>query len=342
LAASHPALYQGRVAAKSTITETRAAKLLTISKGGLWPFDIKFSGAVQTHRYSGGSGAGGNPQNFPKSGFIRESVQAPEGSELIVGDFAAIELRIIATLAGETKLVSNLRNGSDIYSEFATEFYKRRITKADGVERVFGKTAILGLGYGMGATKFCQTVFLRTGQKITLDEARKAVHLYRGMYPRVPLLWANGQMLLGLLRSGMRGRVFFAPFLRFEKEAAILPSGLKIRYAKLRRSGTEWVYDKWIKKTAPEAVKIYGGKVIENICQALAGEICKLAIERAVSSGLAVAGAVHDEIIAVCESAKSDESTNQLRAIMETPPPWWPGIPLASEVKHAKNWKEAK
>lgn len=337
-----PVLYAARVAAKSTITETRAAKLLEISKTGLWPFDVKFSGAVQTHRYSGGSGAGGNPQNLPKSGFIRESVQGGEGCSLVVGDFAAIELRIIATLAGDIKLRESLRDGDDIYCEFATEFYKRRVTVHDKVERTFGKTAILGLGYGMGAAKFCQTVFLRTGQKITLGEAQKAVALYRSMYPRVPQLWRNAQSLLGLLNSGMRGQVFFAPFLRFEKEAVILPSGLKIRYPHLRRDGKEWTYQKWIKKSAPEAVKIYGGKVIENICQGLAGDICKLSIEGAIGKGLSVAGAVHDEIIAVVSSSRRDEAVSLLRDVMCEPPSWWPQIPISAEVKYGENWSEAK
>lgn len=337
LRSSHPGLYTARVAAKSTITETRATKLLEISKGGLWPFDVKFSGAVQTHRYSGGSGAGGNPQNFPKAGFIRESVGVPQGCSLVVGDFAAIELRIIAALSGSTALVSQLRSGADIYSEFATEFYKRNISKSDVVERTFGKTAILGLGYGMGATKFCQTVFLRTGEKITLGEAQKAVKLYRSMYPRVPALWRNAQTLLGLLVSGMRGQVFFAPFLRFEKEAIGLPSGLKIRYPKLRRMDGEWVYDKWIKKSAPEAVKIYGGKVIENICQALAGEVCKEAIAR--MSNWAV-GAVHDEIIGVTDDPYS--GIKAMRSAMETPPTWWKDLPLKAEVHSGENWQKAK
>lgn len=337
-----PELYAARVAAKSTITETRAAKLLEISKTGLWPFDVKFSGAVQTHRYSGGSGAGGNPQNLPRVGFIRESVATPSGYSLVVGDFAAIELRIIAVLSGQTSLGNALRAGDDIYCEFATEFYKRRITKRDIQERLFGKTAILGLGYGMGATKFCQTVFLRTGRKITFGEAQKAVNLYRNMYPRVPALWRNAQSLLGLLGSGMRGQVFFAPFLRFEKETIVLPSGLKIRYPRLRRERGEWVYDKWLKKSAPEAVKIYGGKVIENICQGLAGEICKHSINLARSEGLEVAGAVHDEIIAVAENSRAGWAEDRLRGAMETPPPWWKDLPLKAEVHSGKNWAEAK
>ena len=194
----------------------------------------------------------------------------------------------------------------------------------------------------MGATKFGQSTFLKTGQKITGDEAYKAVQLYRGMYPQVPRLWKNGQALLPLLASGMRGQVFFAPFLRFEREAITLPSGLKIRFPHLRRDGKEWVYDKWIKKSAPEPVKIYGGKVIENICQALAGEILKLAVGRCERDGIAIAGTVHDEVLAVAPRARGDEFANRIRAHMEEPPEWWPKIPLKSEVAYGSNWQEAK
>src|ERR1035437_80995 len=106
LEALDPVLYAGRLAAKSSILETRGTKLYEISKTGSWPFDVQYSGAIQTHRYSGGSGAGGNPQNFPRSGPLRESVRAPEGSVLVVGDFAQIEARLVAWLAQEPKLMA--------------------------------------------------------------------------------------------------------------------------------------------------------------------------------------------------------------------------------------------
>ena len=150
-----PDLYEARVAAKSTIVETRGAKLETISKTGPFPFDVQFSGAVATHRYSGGSGAGGNPQNFPKKGDMRKAVCAPPGSKLVVGDFSSIEARLVAWLAKEESLIRAFINGDDIYAAIASTVYGYPVDKlTHPKERQVGKTCILGLGYGMGVYKF--------------------------------------------------------------------------------------------------------------------------------------------------------------------------------------------
>ena len=142
LANNAPDLYAGRIASKANLLETRGESLLAVAKTGLFPFDVGFSGAVQTHRYSGGSGAGGNPQNFTRQSFLRDAICAPSGYALVVGDFAAIELRLLAWLAKEPKLMSKIINDEDIYSDFASLKYGRKITKADKAERQFGKGAI--------------------------------------------------------------------------------------------------------------------------------------------------------------------------------------------------------
>jgi hypothetical protein len=150
---TNPVLYMGRVAAKSTINETRGVALLNVGKTGLFPFDVQFSGAVQTHRFSGSNGGGGNPQNFPRKGPIREAICAPVGQELIVGDFAAIELRIISWLAKEPRLINSLIQGTRIYSEFASKIYdipdqqKRQPSRGS---RRQGCRPRPGLWHGMG------------------------------------------------------------------------------------------------------------------------------------------------------------------------------------------------
>ena len=182
-------LCEARIAAKSTLLETRSRKLANIGITGKWPFDIEFSGADQTHRFSGGSGAGGNPQNFTRASALRNAVKAPEGCSLIVGDFSNIELRLVAYLSKDPGLIQAIENGIDIYCQFASAFYGRTIYKENKKERQFGKTAILGLGYGMGPAKFQKTVKVQTGLNITEEEAEKAVNLYRNLYARVPATW---------------------------------------------------------------------------------------------------------------------------------------------------------
>src|ERR1035437_8854158 len=347
-----PILYAGRLAAKSSILETRGAKLAAISKTGPWPFDVQFSGAIQTHRYSGGSGAGGNPQNFPRVGPLRSCVTAPSGSSLVVGDFAQIEARLVSWLAQEPKLMAAFTQERDIYSEFASMVYGRTVTKqTDPKERMFGKTCILGLGYNMGWEKFQAKVKQDIGEEINEEEARRVVTLYRETYFNIPKLWKRAEALLPLMREGRRNSVPFAPFLKIGKESLTLPSGLRLLYPGLRVASrkfrwdefsNEWVYDHFIKRYESEQSKIYGGKLVENICQALAGEICKTAIKRAVSAGVDCAGQVHDEILAVSPDTVATITHNRLKIAMEQPVSWMPTLKLRSEVGYGKTWTEAK
>jgi hypothetical protein len=202
-------LCEARVAAKSTLLETRSAKLAAIGSTGLWPFDVEFSGADQTHRFSGGSGAGGNPQNFTRGSALRTAVEAPDRYELVVGDFANIELRIVAYLSKDPGLVQTIERNGDIYCDFASVFYGRKITKANKKERQFGKTAILGLGYGMGWRKFKRTVRLQTGEDISDKDAQKAVELYRTRYAKVKTLWDKLDGMIPYIAGTSEGRRLF-------------------------------------------------------------------------------------------------------------------------------------
>lgn len=341
LATANPALYAARIASKANLLESRGVSLLAVAKTGSFPFDVGFSGAPQTHRYSGGSGAGGNPQNLTRKSFLREAICAPDGGCLIVGDFAAIELRILAWLAKEPKLISSLRAGVRVYSEFASMLYGRPINKDDNpAEDAFGKEAILGLGYNMGAKKFKDRIKTVLKKEIPQDEAWSIVKLYRETYFNVPKLWDACGGLIPLIASGNISCLYFAPFLKVRKNAIILPSGLPIQYPNLRQVGGEWVYDKYTKKYESEPVKLYGGKVVENICQGLAGDLLKLAIEAAESNGLPCVGSVHDEALGLHTDAKKGMTI--LKAAMEKSPTWWPDLKLKAEVHSGKNWNQAK
>lgn len=329
-------LCEARKEAKSTLMETRSDKLGKVGTTGRWPFDVEYSGAVQTHRYSGGSGAGGNPQNFTRDSALRRAVEAPAGFHLVVGDFSNIETRLVAYLSGDPGLIQAFEQDEDLYCKFASAFFSRKITKENEEERRFGKSAILGLGYGMGPTKFQKTVRLQTGKTISKEEATKAVRLYRAMYNKVPALWLRLDGVIRALHHGPFNVNVGLP-IRMDQNVLLLPSGLRIQYPNLRQEGEEWVYDVWGKKGQKEPAKLYGGKVLENICQALAGELCK---EVMVKFGSKVVGQVHDEIILISDDPTTDRA--ELEAAMETPPSWLPEIKLKAEVSYGRNWLEAK
>lgn len=352
---SCPDLYEARVASKSTITEARGSNLSSIGKSGPFPFDVQFSGADHTHRYSGGSGGGGNPQNFPTKGDMRKAVVAPRGTSLVVGDFSSIEARLVAWLAKEPELIQAFLNGSDVYSLFASTVYGHAVNKKDHPqERKVGKTCILGLGYGMGVEKFQYRIKQDAGIELAWSEnkdgskncheARRIVQLYRNTYSNISQLWQNAGALIPQMIDGQRNTVPFAPFLQVAHNAIILPSGLQIKYPNLRfqKETEEWVYDKYVRKYDASTTKLYGGKIIENICQALAGEICKIAIDRAEEAGLQVVGQVHDEIIVVEKHSSADKATSTLQACMEKPIKWWSDLRLGAEVHAGPNWQEAK
>lgn len=337
-------LCEARVAAKSNLLETRSAKLAKIGSTGLWPFDVEFSGADQTHRFSGGSGAGGNPQNFTRDSALRKAVEAPEGYKLIVGDFSNIEMRLVAYLSKDPGLIQAIENNQDVYCDFASKFFGKKITKADTEQRRYGKTAILGLGYGMGWKKFQKTVRLQTGKTISDADAKRTVELYRSLYSKVPALW---ERLDGLIRVMVENakpthEKWNLPVV-FVKGAVLLPSHLKIRFPNLRqeqgeREHLEWVYDVY-RKGNLEKAKLYGGKLLENICQGLAGELCKTAMGK--FEGLVV-GQVHDELLLLVEDYEKDAAVYELKRAMEDSPSWMPELRLNAEVGYGQNWLEAK
>ena len=121
-------------------------------------------------------------QNLPRGSEIRKSV-APEGRLVYVADLSNIEARVLAWLADEQDLLQAFALDEDVYSQFATQVFGREINKYDHPEERFvGKTAILGLGYGMGANKF--QVTLESGamgppMMFTNKQAQEVVSTYR-------------------------------------------------------------------------------------------------------------------------------------------------------------------
>jgi DNA polymerase III epsilon subunit-like protein len=333
-------LCEARVAAKQTMERTRAEKLASIGRYSNYPFDVEFSGAKQTHRFSGGNGAGGNPQNFKRDSRLREAIKAPNGYSVVCADFSNIELRVLAYLSRAKYIISGIEQGIDLYCDYGSKYYKRVITKKDILERQFSKVAVLGLGYNMGPEKFQSTVRKAVGTTISLDAAKEAVYLYRGINPELKVFWDRCQGLMPVMQQGYK--TDFVAGIQTGKECLILPSGLRIQYPGLQQAGREWQYMTYKKSKQKEAVKIYGGKITENICQALAGEICKEAISRLLRVGLRPIGQVHDEVLLVCKEKDEVEVMEAVYKAMTDPMPWWPEIKLDASVGVGPNWSEAK
>lgn len=357
-----------RLGLKSTIEETRTEAFLGIAGRGPWPVYLNYYGA-HTGRASGGDGV--NPQNLHRGGALRQAVKAPAGCKLVVADSSQIEARMTAWLAGQDDLVEDFRNGVDIYSKFASEVYGRPIDrkrkevgpdgkefKPDEAEGFVGKTCILGLGFGMAALKLQRTLALGiNGPAVHLElgQCSQAVSLYRTTYRKILQLWGYGELALGAIARGEELSFGTNGLLRTSKEGIHLPNDMVIRYpgltlvrgegyvyAKNRREQAEWVRQQLTGKwDADLLTRIYSGKVIENVVQALA-RIAVFDQMLEIARYFTVSLSAHDEVGACVPEEAVNEAIPFIAGVMSKAPVWAPGLPIACEVRAGGTYGEAK
>jgi DNA polymerase I-like protein with 3'-5' exonuclease and polymerase domains len=346
------AAVSARLGVKSTLEETRTENLIGVAGRGRLPIMLNYYGA-HTGRFSGGDKL--NLQNLPSRGntTIRRALKAPEGHMLISCDSSQIEARTVAWVAGQDDLVQAFRDKRDVYSEFASEVYGRTITKADKVERFVGKTCVLGLGYGMGAEKFRRTLEIgQGGINVIIDsnEAERIVRLYRQKNWKIVQFWQKcSNALKDMLHGGSNE---LHPQVHYDPKGIRLPNGFYIQYPALRQTANGFMYisdartyqkalkDRVLTGTLPDNIawtKVYGGKVTENIVQALAALVIREQMA-AVGQHFKVAFQVHDEIIIAVPEDNALADQAKLEALMSTAPKWAPDLPVACESGVAANY----
>lgn len=330
-------LVAARLKHKSTQEETRLSRFIEVADAmgkvpnGRFGIPLLYYGA-HTGRFSGFDKL--NLQNLPRGSKLRAALVAPPGHVVVAGDLSQIEARILATLAGEHSLVDAFRTGVDIYAKFASKLYNRRIQKGvDNDERFVGKTAVLGLGYQMGHEKFRNQI-MANNIDITLLEARRIVDMYRNLYPKIPLFWSKMSGVIGRMHLGMRGDL---GCIKIMKNAIILPNGMRLIYPELHEGEDGWVY-----KSRGCFTKLYGGKLTENLVQALARIIVSTTELMLYHKGWPAALQVHDELVYVIPENKAHIFARVLNKALVQPVPWLPNLPLAAEVNIGKNYAEAK
>lgn len=348
------AIVAARLGVKSTLEETRTTSLIGVAERGPLPIMLNYYGA-HTGRFSGGDKM--NLQNLPRGGTLRKSLLAPKGKMFVACDSAQIEARIVAWLAGQDSLIYSFREGRDVYCEFATDVYGRKITKENQLERHVGKTAVLGLGYGMGWVTFRATLMLGAGGlKVTLDEeqAREIVGKYRTKYPRIAALWDRCNWAVGQMAIGSDGDIKDG-VVTFGKEHIRLPNGMLLQYPMLQRGAIGYrfigdnrawnttVKNKITGETPQESMwtYIYGGKLTENIVQALARiVVCDQMVK--IGQRYPVVLQVHDEVVCLVDESEADEAKAFVTSVMRTPPAWAPDLPVNCEAKIGINYGACK
>lgn len=289
------------------------------------------------------------------SSVLRGMFIASKGHELFVQDWNAIETRVLFWLSGHEAGLDMFRNGQDPYRDQASDIFKKSPLDISDDERQVGKAAVLGCGYQMGPKKFMTAAWDVYRAKVSLDLAKIAVTSYRTKHFPVTEVWENyfKAACFAVENPSKRytaGKCFFYMFESFLMIE--LPSGRRLAYKdpsvvfedvhiknddgeivnkfmtkKLKyfainhkAKRTETVIPKWSLETT------YGGKITENIVQAVSRDLLAFAMVNAEKAGFKVLMHAHDEL--VCEALIGEKTSDDYKNIMEKIPLWAEGLPL--------------
>ena len=283
---------------------------------------------------------------------MRGFIKAPEGFKFVVSDFAAIEARMLAWLADEQALLAVYRRNGDVYVKQASSLYN--VPEAELLHRVkvlkdkeaigwrkFGKDIVLGCGFQMGGAGFYRNCISR-GINVAEDFAHKAVKVYRKDNQKIVKFWYDVEecAIKSVHEKRTRKNPVILRNLKFFTEGdwflIQLPSGRCLRYRepsvrKVERFGkmkaqltfrTE-IKGKWVREST------YGGKLVENITQAVARDAMVESMVRSWNRGYPSIGTVHDELIT--EVPLDFGSAKELEHIMGHLPKWCSDAPISAE-----------
>ncbi len=273
------------------------------------------------------------------SELIRTSFVAAPGHTFHVCDFSAIEARVIAWLAGEDWVLDVFRRGGDIYCETASRMFGVPVEKhgANSHLRQKGKISVLALGYGGGVSALEAMGGSKLG--LTTDEEQETVRLWRSANRRIVRLWSVLEdAAIAAIRTGRVIRVHRGMTVQFRWGMLLitLPSGRVMCYPRatvgmeyddgwrgdheiIEYEGVSQTTRKWQKS------RTYGGKLTENVVQAIARDILGVVILRARRSGLPVVFHVHDEIIV---EAPEGRTVQEVESLFSEPITWCDDLPL--------------
>jgi DNA polymerase len=272
---------------------------------------------------------------------IRTSFCASPGHNLVVGDLAQIESRVLAAMAGCQSMINAYAQGHDLYKEFMAWLLHKEIDQIDSDERARGKVVILGSGYGMGVDKFvdyCLTfgiVMPRTSEDPDEITAEKCIYGFREKYAEIPAYW---KALENAVKAAVREhRCIFVKGVvvdgRNPKCLRIkLPSGRyihyfnprigkKMKFGKMMETATYTAFD----AKGVQDKDLYGGLLTENVVQAVARDLLLSGMIEAEKMGFILLMTVHDEIVAEVP-IDSPLGENELIQCMTKVPEWAEGM----------------
>ena len=271
------------------------------------------------------------------SQLIRTTLIAKPGHTFLVSDYAAIEARVIAYLAGEQWRLDVFAQGGDIYCSSASQMFKVPVVKhgINGHLRQKGKVAELACGYGGGVSAL--KAFGADKMGLTEEEMQDIVTQWRAASPTIPKFWRDTEKAAKNALENP-GRTYSLPCgVKYRRDADALrcrlPSGRILSYWGARIEdykdrpsvvfmGQNQTTRKW------EKTETWGGKLVENIVQAVARDCLAVALLRLDEAGYGITFHVHDEIIA---EAPEGSRWEDMAEIMGRPIDWAPGLLLRGD-----------
>jgi DNA polymerase bacteriophage-type len=289
---------------------------------------------------------------------LRPVFKAPPGSRFIIADLSQIENIMVGWLSGCKRIIKVYTSPppyDDAYKDFAVEMFGIPYLEVTKAQRNICKPAVLGCGYRLSAGRvetdqesgdtfksgllgYAEAM----GVQMTQKEAEKAVKVFRDKFPEVVRLWHDLERAFYLAVEGIptsAGRC------DFEMKAGVLrillPSGRYLHYFKPRvertqavsRGGREYekkslyYYGQNAETHQWSETDTHGGKILENISQAIARDVLLEGMRRAEAMGFWVVAHVHDEIIAEVKYS-SMLSVEDLEQCMADAIDWAVGLPL--------------
>lgn len=362
-------LVDTKLNANKSLAMSRCQTFIELGLRGSVPVPLKYYGA-HTGRYGGMDKL--NFQNLPKrSGdtSLRRSMVAPDGYIVVGTDSSQIEARLLAYAAQETGLINIFMNGECPYSDMAAAIYgvsydeiyrdaKIEPTDEGVTRRNVGKTTVLGAGYQMGADAFSEQL-RQAGLEEVMDMAGMIVKTYRAKNPNIQQLWYKCQDVLEVLIAGQtmsfggeNDDLFYADgsteFWGEVIPSIKLPNGTYVIYRNLRKeadpesfTGYSYKYDQFRHgKFIPNY--IYGGKVTENLVQALAFAVLKHQAILIDTAGVPVNLNVHDEWVSVVPKSQAKEAIRVHAHAMRSVPDYIPQGLLDCEVDIGANYMDTQ
>lgn len=307
---------------------------------------------------------------------LRHCFVAGPGRTLVVADSSGIEFIIAMTLCGQHDVMERRAQGVREYSRMASKIFGFEVDKnKHPKEDKIGKVTVLQCQYQSGGGTLATALFSQTEGDVMLSrgEADHAVRVYRTEFDKVSAFWKRLEGVIAEMCAGIRPKDDDLPFDWFVEPGMagfVLPSGHRVKYPDLKfeqvktarrdpKTGEplldadgnpiyyfrdEATYIDMRKAGVGQVgrAKLYPGKLLENICQALAGTVVNQQLAEIAAHGFQCLLQVHDEGAFDTSLERADECLALAQRVMSTPPVWWPELKVGCEADRAPVYGLAK